>query len=263
MPLARSGQMFRGFEARTEVDATRRYAIASVLAALFLAGLAGAAVALSDDEVTEAAEPDVIEVSFDQPEPAAAPPPPPPPPVEVKRAAPTRPTVRSDAPPPPPTKIEHVPLAKGDADAFAPTTGPAGGGDLTAMDLGGGSGGGFGGPASPTLPPPPPKPKAKPKLDNGPIALPPDAVPPRPEGGNASPDYPSDARATGLEGEVFLKIVIEADGTVGDIQVKKGDEPFVSAAVAAVKTWRYSPALVEGKPTAVYRVIKVPFRLKS
>jgi len=30
-----------------------------------------------------------------------------------------------------------------------------------------------------------------------------------------------------------------------------------------VKTWKYKPALVDGKPTAVYRTAKFPFRLKT
>jgi protein TonB len=36
----------------------------------------------------------------------------------------------------------------------------------------------------------------------------------------------------------------------------------VGAAVAAVKSWRYAPALVSGQPTAVFRIVKIPFRLK-
>ena len=37
----------------------------------------------------------------------------------------------------------------------------------------------------------------------------------------------------------------------------------VIAALAAVKTWRFKPAVVSGQPTAVFRIFKVPFRLKS
>ena len=57
--------------------------------------------------------------------------------------------------------------------------------------------------------------------------------------------------------------MVELDGTVGAVKVMKGDEPFVSAAVQAVKRWRYTPARVAGQPTAVYRIVKMPFRLKS
>jgi len=263
--------MFRGFEARKDADATQRYLIALAAAAIILLLLAGGAVALSDDEQAQDDEPEIIEVRFeelDQPEAPPPPPPPPAPPPPVDKPQPAaRPAPRLDAPPPPPTKIERDPLPKGKADDFVPTADPgaAAGGDMTAMDLGGGGGGGFGGPAvtAPPPPPPPPKPKARPASPGGPIVLPEEAIPPKPLAGNTPPEFPPDARAAGIEGEVFLKIVVKEDGTVGDIEVKKGEEPFVSAAVAVVKDWKYSPALVDGKPTAVYRVIKVPFRLKS
>ncbi len=96
-----------------------------------------------------------------------------------------------------------------------------------------------------------------------PIHLPEDAQPPRELAENAQPEFPESARARGQEGLVILKIVVNEDGGVGAIQVLKGDEPFVGAALKAVKGWRYAPALVEGRPTAVYRIVKIPFRLKA
>ena len=39
--------------------------------------------------------------------------------------------------------------------------------------------------------------------------------------------------------------------------------PFVAAALAAVRTWHYSPALVDGQATAVFRIVKIPFRLRG
>jgi protein TonB len=94
-----------------------------------------------------------------------------------------------------------------------------------------------------------------------PINLPESAVAPAAATDNAAPAYPDEARASGQEGLVVLKIVVLADGSVGRVQVLKGDEPFVAAALAAVRTWRYSPALVEGRPTSVFRIVKMPFRL--
>jgi periplasmic protein TonB len=60
---------------------------------------------------------------------------------------------------------------------------------------------------------------------------------------------------------VVLKIVVQADGTVGKVEVVRGEEPFLSAAIAAVKAWTYEPAKYQGKPIAVYRIIQMPFRL--
>lgn len=78
--------------------------------------------------------------------------------------------------------------------------------------------------------------------------------------GNRPPEYPDALRAQGVGGQVFLKIVLSAAGAVEDVQVLAGDPAFAEAAVAAVRGWSYSPALVEGRPTAVYFVVKVPFR---
>lgn len=95
----------------------------------------------------------------------------------------------------------------------------------------------------------------------GAIALPEDAVPPKPLESNPVPPYPQEARAAGKTGMVILKVVILADGSVGDVTVMRGEEPFVSAAVSTVKKWKYEPALAQGQPITVYRVIQIPFKL--
>jgi TonB family protein len=95
----------------------------------------------------------------------------------------------------------------------------------------------------------------------GAIALPEDASPPVPSKGNAIPPYPQEARAAGRTGTVVLKVVILADGSVADVQVIRGEEPFVTAAVQAVKNWKYEPARFKGQPITVYRIIQLPFKL--
>jgi protein TonB len=95
----------------------------------------------------------------------------------------------------------------------------------------------------------------------GAIALPEDAVAPKPLDSNPVPPYPQEARAAGKTGMVILKVVILADGSVGDVTVMRGEEPFVSAAVTTVKQWKYQPALAQGQPITVYRVIQIPFKL--
>ena len=97
----------------------------------------------------------------------------------------------------------------------------------------------------------------------GAIALPEDAVAPMPASSNAIPAYPQEARAAGRTGTVVLKVVILADGSVGDVQVLRGEEPFVGAALAAVKRWKYAPARYKGQPIAVYRIIQIPFKLTA
>ncbi|MFI5393926.1 MAG: energy transducer TonB [Candidatus Binatia bacterium] len=78
---------------------------------------------------------------------------------------------------------------------------------------------------------------------------------------NEPPPYPRAARNAGKTATVMLKIRITVNGRVEDVQVVEGEEPFTTAAVEAVKKWRYEPARYQGKPISVYRPIKVVFRL--
>lgn len=98
---------------------------------------------------------------------------------------------------------------------------------------------------------------------SGPVNLPEDAEPPEPSEGNAQPEYPESARTTGQEAKVVLKIVVELDGHVGRVQVLKGEEPFVSAALAVVKSWKYEPATLEGAPFAVFKIVNITFSLRN
>lgn len=95
----------------------------------------------------------------------------------------------------------------------------------------------------------------------GAVELPGGAEAPRLLPGGAMPQYPAEARAARKSGTVILKLIIFADGTVGDVRVVEGEEPFASAAVAAVKSWRYEPARLNGRPIAVYREVRIPFKL--
>jgi protein TonB len=95
----------------------------------------------------------------------------------------------------------------------------------------------------------------------GVVELPDGAQPPRLLPGGTVPAYPAEARAARRSGTVILKVIVYADGTVGDVRVVEGEEPFASAAVAAVRSWRYEPARLNGQPIAVYREIRIPFKL--
>jgi protein TonB len=97
----------------------------------------------------------------------------------------------------------------------------------------------------------------------GVIELPDGAEAPRLLAGATIPPYPPEARAARKTGVVVLKAIVYADGTVGDVRVVEGEEPFASAAVQAVRSWRYEPARLNGQPIAVYREIRIPFKLSG
>jgi protein TonB len=62
-------------------------------------------------------------------------------------------------------------------------------------------------------------------------------------------EYTRKAQEDGVEGRLVLAITVGADGAVSQVQVTAPVEPSLdAAAVAAVKTWRFQPALRCGKP---------------
>ena len=80
----------------------------------------------------------------------------------------------------------------------------------------------------------------------------------------ALPQYPGVARRAGLQGTVILLVVVEADGSVGRIEVIRSPDQrwgFDLAAIGAVKEWRYRPALMNDRPVASYIQVMVEFSL--
>jgi TonB family protein len=72
--------------------------------------------------------------------------------------------------------------------------------------------------------------------------------------------YPEAARRLNLSGEVVLRIVVEANGAVGRIDVvSAGPAGMTEAAVDAVRHWTYRPARVAGQPVAVWKLVRVRF----
>lgn len=77
------------------------------------------------------------------------------------------------------------------------------------------------------------------------------------------PVYPEAARAARAEGTVILEVVVGRTGAVEEARVLKSSPLFDTAAVEAVKRWKYEPALLGGsKPVRVFMTVRVEFRLK-
>ena len=80
-----------------------------------------------------------------------------------------------------------------------------------------------------------------------------------------APAYPEIARVSRTEGRVILKAVILKDGTVAELEVVRVVPErfgFAEAAEAAVRHWRYKPALQGKTPVDVYMTVVVDFDLK-
>lgn len=65
--------------------------------------------------------------------------------------------------------------------------------------------------------------------------------------------YPARARAKGIEGYVTVSMLVDATGAVKDMQVLEAVPPgvFEDSALAALRTWRFDPAMYEGRPVSV------------
>lgn len=240
------------FEAFNDSAATTRgrkgLAASTIVAALVYAGAGTVLVAFATTQ--QAPQEKLVEVSFEKLVPKKAlPPPPAPPKVRKVVAAVAAPRITELIAP------KEVPKEK------PPEQDPS-----KAIALGTGDGSGIPGaaygngepaPAPPPPPPPPPKPR---KLEA--VNLPEEAEAPVPDPANTAPSYPEAARAAGIEGRVILKIVISEAGEVTNVQVMRGDPMLAQAAVEVVKSWKFSPATLEGKPIAVFRIVPINFSSK-
>ena len=77
------------------------------------------------------------------------------------------------------------------------------------------------------------------------------------------PIYPLLARRLGKEGKVLLKLLIDKNGTLQDIEVIEPSEfGFTEAAVAAIKKSTFSPAYRNGEKVPSKAILSVRFNLK-
>ncbi len=79
------------------------------------------------------------------------------------------------------------------------------------------------------------------------------------------PEYTDEAKAQKIQGSVSLRIVVLADGTVGDIQVTRSlDDKYGldrQAGRAATK-WLFKPGTKDGKPVPVEVELEMTFTLR-
>ncbi|MGH9256379.1 MAG: energy transducer TonB, partial [Vicinamibacterales bacterium] len=68
-------------------------------------------------------------------------------------------------------------------------------------------------------------------------------APPRVE-----PVYPLLALAREMEGAVILEATVDEDGRVESVKVLRSPGVFEQTALDAVRQWRYSPVVLNGRP---------------
>jgi TonB family protein len=77
------------------------------------------------------------------------------------------------------------------------------------------------------------------------------------------PEYPEFARQQNVAGTVTLQATVGADGRVRSVRVISGPKLLVQAAVNAVRQWRYSPTLLDGKAIETEVEISLVFHLPN
>lgn len=77
-----------------------------------------------------------------------------------------------------------------------------------------------------------------------------------------TPEFTKEARAMGVQGVVIVEALVDETGRVVTAEVVKSLHPSLDqATLNAVKTWKFDPAMVDGR--AVMKVVRIPvaFRL--
>jgi TonB family protein len=82
---------------------------------------------------------------------------------------------------------------------------------------------------------------------------------------NVNPVYPASMRAAGRSGVVPLDALIGTDGTVVFARVLSASvhPDFADAALEAVRQWKFSPTLLNGKPVEVLMGVTINFSLEE
>lgn len=85
--------------------------------------------------------------------------------------------------------------------------------------------------------------------------------PPRPVV-RTEPVYPYRARQRNIQGEVKVKLLIQADGSIGSVEIlaARPEGIFEEAVLKAVPQWRFSPGTIDGNNVPAWVVTTVRFQ---
>lgn len=232
----------------------RRLAMGGMLGAAIIAGVVAVSFLAAPVEA-EPADEKVLEVKLaeaPEPEPELEPEPEPePPPVANQPPPPVNQRVMPSLKPP--TEVSDAPLTEAEPTDSNPYEGdPYANGVVS-------SGARRAPPKVEEKPAPPPPPKAVPR---GPMRVTENVTPPK-SLSQGAPSYPSSAKQAGIEGTVIIKYVVTETGKVTNVQVVRGPAELRQACIDAVSQWTFEPAMYEGRPVAVFRIARFPFRITT
>ena len=76
------------------------------------------------------------------------------------------------------------------------------------------------------------------------------------------PVYPSLAKTNRLNGDVILDALVDEAGKVTDVSVVSGPTLLRGAAMEAVRSWKYEPAQLDGRPVSMHLTLTVKFHIQ-
>ncbi len=79
----------------------------------------------------------------------------------------------------------------------------------------------------------------------------------------AVPEYPELARQAGIEGEVWVLMVLDTQGKVETVSIVRGHPVFHEAALEAARKMEYTPAMQNDRPVRIKISQKISFRLRG
>jgi len=80
--------------------------------------------------------------------------------------------------------------------------------------------------------------------------------------GGVEPTYPTIARMRNVSGTVIMRCVVTTDGIARDCVIHKSPAYLDEAVLTASRTWRFTPAMDNGRPVSVFYVFKAKFQLR-
>jgi protein TonB len=80
---------------------------------------------------------------------------------------------------------------------------------------------------------------------------------------NPSPPYPTMSRRMGEQGKVLLRVLVNADGSAAQVELKNssGSSRLDQSALDTVKRWRFVPAKLGTQAVTAWVLVPISFTL--
>ena len=80
---------------------------------------------------------------------------------------------------------------------------------------------------------------------------------------NIAPEYPPIAKRAGIEGTVYIKVLVNKKGLVDSIEVTKGPKVFHQSAIEAARATKFVPAKLNNKSVSCWVIMPYRFVLQN